>query len=127
MRKFQYGSAEGDLVTTAGATGLAYVQSDVTQVATNTTAASNLANMHSVLETGTAQAGGASSITLRSGASSTADYYANQAIFIISGTGSPQTNKITAYNGTSKVATVETAWATQPDNTSVYFVLGRIG
>jgi hypothetical protein len=35
MRKFQYGSAEGDLVTTAGSTGQASMQSDVTKVATN--------------------------------------------------------------------------------------------
>ena len=46
---------------------------------------------------------------------------------IYSGTGAGQTNQITGYNGSTKVATVETAWATQPDSTSLYVVLGRIG
>lgn len=78
-------------------------------------------------ETGTAQAGAASTITLRSGASSVTDYFKDQVIFIKSGTGALQTNRINAYNGTTKVATVSTAWATQPDATSVYIVLGRVG
>jgi hypothetical protein len=32
MREFQYGSTEGDLVTTAGATGVAYLQADATRL-----------------------------------------------------------------------------------------------
>ena len=51
----------------------------------------------------------------------------HQVIFILSGTGAGQTNRITAYDGSTKVATVGTAWVTQPDNTSVYLVLGRVG
>lgn len=105
-REFQYGGAEGDVTNTA---------------------ISNFSSAYTAFETGTAQAGGASTITLRSGSSSTNDIFKDQAIFIMSGTGACQTNRITAYNGTTKVATVGTAWATQPDNTSVYIVLGRIG
>jgi hypothetical protein len=93
----------------------------------DTTAATNMKNVYGALETGTAQAGGASSITLRAGASAVTDYYMDQAVFILSGTGAGQTNRITAYDGTTKVATVGTTWATQPDNTSVYDVVGRIG
>lgn len=86
-----------------------------------------LAQTYGSLETGTAQAGGVSTITLRSGASSVTDAYKYQAVVIIAGTGAGQTNQITGYNGSTKVATVETAWTTQPDSTSEYLVLGRIG
>lgn len=73
-------------------------------------------------QTGTAQAGGASSITLASGASSTNDIYVGQRIRITGGTGSGQSNFIAAYNGSTKVATVLNAWTTAPDHTSVYSV-----
>lgn len=126
-REFQYGGAEGDLLTTAGSTGQAYVQTDGIKMAGSTTAGTNLSNAYAAFETGTAQTGGASAITLRSGATASNDYYKDQAIFIMSGTGSGQTNRISSYVGSTKVATVETAWVTQPDNTSVYIVLGRIG
>lgn len=125
-REFQYGGGEGDILVTAGSTGESYVQSDVTKIATSTTAATNLSNIEAALETGTSQAGGASTITLRSGASSSDDYYKNQAIFILSGPGAGQTNKISSYVGSTKVATVSTAWVTQPTNSSTYLVVGRI-
>jgi len=73
-----------------------------------------------VLETGTAQAGGANTITLNSGASTYTDYYKSMRVTITSGTGSGQFSNVTSYNATTKVATVDTNWSTQPDNTSVY-------
>lgn len=87
----------------------------------------NLANAYSAFEVGTAQAGGASTITLRSGASASNDFYKDQVVFITTGTGAGQTNRITGYIGATKAATVATAWVTQPDNTSTYLVLGRVG
>jgi hypothetical protein len=83
--------------------------------------------LYSSFENGTAQAGGPSTITLRAGVSAVNDFYKDQVITILSGTGAGQTNRISSYDGTSKIATVETAWVTQPDNTSVYLVLGRVG
>ena len=71
-------------------------------------------------DSGTAQAGAASSITLQAGASGTDDTYNGQVIYISSGTGAGQSRAIGDYNGTTKVATVITDWATAPDNTSVY-------
>jgi hypothetical protein len=68
---------------------------------------------------GTAQAGAATSITLAAGASAVTDAYKNVVITIASGTGSGQSKTITAYNGTTKVATVST-WTTNPDASSVY-------
>lgn len=71
---------------------------------------------------GVAQAGGATSITLATTASAYDDIYKGALITIVSGTGSGQSREITAYNGTTKMATVA-AWGTQPDSTSVYAVL----
>lgn len=74
-------------------------------------------------QVGTAQAGSTSSITLdATGASATTDFYKYNIVRIRSGTGAGQARKITAYNGTSKAATVDPAWTTAPDNTSEYIV-----
>lgn len=75
--------------------------------------------------TDTAQAGGASSITLAAGASATDDAYKNMTVRLTGGTGSGQERKVTAYNGTTKVATVDPAWTTNPDATSTYSVIDR--
>jgi hypothetical protein len=75
---------------------------------------------------GTAQAGGASTITLAAGADASDDEYNGYGIRITSGTGSGQSRMISDYVGSTKVATVSSAWATQPDNTSVYEVFGRL-
>lgn len=72
---------------------------------------------------GLAQAGASTSITLNSIASSTNDDYVGSTVEILTGSGSGQTRIITAYNGTTKVATVNTAWEVNPDTTSAYVVL----
>jgi hypothetical protein len=77
------------------------------------------------LESGTAQAGGASTITLRSGASATDSLYRGEQVEIYGGTGAGQARVITAYVGSTKVATVDEAWTTQPDNTSTYRLIHR--
>lgn len=100
---------------------------NVQRVGDSTTAANNLSAAYAAFENGTAQAGAASTITLRSGASANNDYYKDQVIFLLSGPGAGQTNRITGYVGATKVATVGTAWVTQPTNASVYIVLGRVG
>jgi hypothetical protein len=76
-----------------------------------------------VAHTDTAQAGAASTITLATGASATTDIYKGNQIRVQSGTGAGQTRVITGYVGSTKVATVDRAWTTNPDNTSVYSVL----
>ena len=77
-----------------------------------------------VLNTGVAAAGGASTITLASSAVATNEYYDGAKVQIISGTGLGQSRIISGYVGSTRVATVTDAWATQPDNTSVYAVMG---
>jgi len=75
--------------------------------------------------TGTAQTGTATTITLASGASATDDLYNTMSVYITSGTGSGQLRTITDYVGTTKVATVAT-WTTNPDATSVYEVMPSV-
>ncbi|RKZ09464.1 hypothetical protein DRQ25_06300 [Candidatus Fermentibacteria bacterium] len=68
----------------------------------------------------TAQAGTASTITLDAGASSTDNIYVGSVIILAEGTGAGQTKTIVAYNGTTKVATINGTWIINPDNTSVF-------
>ncbi len=74
------------------------------------------------IRAGTAQAGAATSITLDAGASAVNSFYVNDLVLITGGTGAGQVRFITAYLGSTKVATVA-AWATNPDNTSVFVIL----
>jgi hypothetical protein len=70
----------------------------------------------------TAQAGASTTITLDASASAVTDFYKNDLIVLTGGTGVGQARYCTAYNGTTKVATV-TAWATNPDNTTTFAVM----
>src|ERR1035437_6728776 len=74
------------------------------------------------VEAGTAQAGAAGTITLRSGASATNNIFKDQIVFITSGTGLGQQRIISGYVGSTKVATVSVNWSVNPDATSVYQV-----
>lgn len=74
-------------------------------------------------QSGTAQAGTSTSITLAATASATDDYYNGQEIEITSGTGNSATKvAITDYVGSTKVATVASWPSGTPDATSVYKV-----
>lgn len=74
------------------------------------------------LDSGVAQAGAAGTITLRAGAVATDDYYNGSTMAIIRGTGAGQRLAISDYVGSTKVASVDRNWATNPDATSVYLV-----
>jgi hypothetical protein len=73
-------------------------------------------------DTGTAQAGASTTITLKSASSSTDDYYNGLYITITGGTGAGQIRIIEDYVGSTKVATVDRAWTTTPNNTSTYSI-----
>ena len=79
------------------------------------------------IRSNTAQSGAAGSITLDASASATTDFYKGAWILITGGTGVGQTRLCTAYNGTSKVATITPNWATNPDATSTFAVLPAAG
>ena len=69
---------------------------------------------------GTAQAGAASTITLDAAASATNGQYVGNWLHITGGTGAGQYAQVSAYVGSTKVATVQPAWSTAPDNTSTF-------
>jgi hypothetical protein len=72
--------------------------------------------------TGTATAGGASTLTNSAKAWAT-NQWANFQVHITGGTGAGQIRTIASNTGT--VLTTSTAWATQPDATSVYHIEGN--
>lgn len=71
---------------------------------------------------GTAQAGTSTTITLKSTSSATDDIYNGMSIEITGGTGVGQIRRIEDYVGSTKVATVESAWTVTPNGTSTYEV-----
>lgn len=75
-----------------------------------------------ILHQGTAQAGGANSITLDAGASAIDNFYVPHNILIIGGLGVEQVSNIIQYDGTTKVAKVTPPWKTVPDATSEFEV-----
>jgi len=74
-------------------------------------------------DTGTAQAGGADTITLKAATNYTTDDAPNgMFITLTSGTGSGQTRHVEDYVASTKVLTVYPAWDTQPDSSTGYKV-----
>ena len=66
------------------------------------------------------------SITLDSSASAVNDHFKDLYIRITSGTGVGQLRLITAYNGTTKVATISGTWDVIPDSSSTYTCSGYL-
>lgn len=75
------------------------------------------------IRSGTAQAGAAGTITLDASASATTDFYENCIIYLTGGTGAGQTRLCSAYNGSTKVATITPNWDVTPNSTSTFAVL----
>lgn len=112
----------GGVSWTAGAIGASTIATDAFDA--DAIAASAILEIANALlqpvRSGTAQAGGASTITLDAGASATNDLYKGYSVQIVSGTGAGQARLIRGYVGSTKVATVRRPWNTNPDNTSVF-------
>lgn len=109
--------------TAVAASAVASVTAGVTLAAGAITDAATAADSgRKSIRTNTAQAGGATTITLDAGASATNSFYNNTLILTTSGTGAGQARFITAYVGATKVATVA-AWVTNPDNTTTFSIL----
>lgn len=79
-------------------------------------------NDYKSFATGTATAGGASTLT-NSGKAWTTNQWTNSQIRITGGTGAGQIRTVASNTGT--VITVSSAWTTQPDNTSTYSIEGN--
>lgn len=74
--------------------------------------------------TAAAQAAGANTITLSAASSTIDDAYNGKIIRIVAGVGAGQSRTITDYDGATKVATVNSDWAVQPNDTSNYSLDG---
>ncbi|MBF83019.1 MAG: hypothetical protein CL489_00940 [Acidobacteria bacterium] len=107
-----YGLASGSRSAVIGA--VQQVLSDTKTVALSPYAAT---------DSGTAQAGSGSSMTLAATASALDDAYNNHIVTITGGTGVGQTATITDYVGSTKVASA--TFSTNPDNTSTYTLNSR--
>jgi prepilin-type N-terminal cleavage/methylation domain-containing protein len=69
---------------------------------------------------GTTQSAASNSITLSSSASAVDTAYVGLTIRTVSGVGAGQNRTISAYTGSSRLATVSAAWTTIPDSTTTY-------
>lgn len=74
---------------------------------------------------GTAQTGGAATITLAAAFSEDEGTIKGNMLVTLGGTGSLQYRHITAYSNSTKIATVSPAWTTAPDNTTTYLVVQK--
>jgi lysophospholipase L1-like esterase len=75
------------------------------------------------LASGTAQGGGASTITLASSSSTVSGYYNEYYVRIAGGTGVlNEVKQVTSYDGTTFIATVDSAWTTPTDSTTQYVI-----
>lgn len=75
------------------------------------------------IRSGTCQDGANGSVTLDAGASSVTDFYKGTRIYLTAGTGVGQSRLCTGYNGTTKVATIEPNWITNPGAAATNFVI----
>jgi hypothetical protein len=74
-------------------------------------------------DSGTAQAGTSTTLTLKNATSYTSDDQCNGlSLHLTGGTGSGQYRHVSDYNATTKVATVFPAFTTTPDNTTQYSI-----
>lgn len=77
-----------------------------------------------VIESGKAQGGTSTTITLAASASALDGFYRHQVIVIVGGTGQGQARMVDSYDGTTKIADVtpdnEDPWVVAPDDTSEY-------
>jgi hypothetical protein len=113
------------IVSYVGSTKVATVDRNWTTTPDGTTTFSILANITPTTfsDQGVAQAGASGSITLASTASAVDNIYNGSFVTILSGTDAGDTSVISAYNGTTKVATVSPNFAVAPDSTSAYAVI----
>lgn len=100
--------------------GTAPASGDAYTIFANDVNVLSVANAAATTADGTAQAGGASTITLAATASTIDNFYKYRRILIVAGTGKDQERTVTGYVGSTKLATVDRAWDTAPDSTSQY-------
>lgn len=81
----------------------------------------NPGNTH--VNEGVATGGANNTITLNALASSVNNTYVGQVVFLVAGTGQDQARRIISYNGSTKVATVDRDWNTNPISGTIYAIV----
>jgi hypothetical protein len=102
------------------------VQTQVNSISAGIVSAASLSTDSGLkpIRSGTCEAASTSStVALDSGASATTDFYKGTRIYLVSGTGVGQSRLCTAYNGATKVATIEPNWITNPGNGTTTFAI----
>jgi hypothetical protein len=82
--------------------------------------------LNAPLNSGTAQAATQQSLTLAASASGTDGAYNTMRLTLTAGTGAGQSRTITAYVGSTKVATVDPPFSVLPDKTTQYAILDSL-
>lgn len=82
----------------------------------------NIPTWRTLLRQGTAQGGAGAYIDLDTGSSSSDDFYNHALVHIYKGTGAGQSRIISDYTGSSRRASVNENWVTNPDSTSEFKV-----
>lgn len=123
------GTGAGEINTATGRVGINWgdVGNQSTSVSLSATTVNAVTSLTgnvpaNVSNSGTAQAGGASTLTLATSASTTGDFYKDQVLHLTGGTGAGQSCRISTYS-VGRVATCSAAWATTPDGTTTYTVV----
>jgi hypothetical protein len=129
-RRFQFGSAEGDLKVTADGAGIARLTRDLILVNSNSTAAIRLAQFFAAARIITVDNATFSPTTTAFETDQTvdaADRYTEQVLFGLDGNNVGVTVPITAYAFTnSKVKLTVEALPTAPSNGHRFIIMGRI-
>ena len=121
--RYYYEATAGE-VATQGFLSLAVVREDIAVTFPTVHVAPSSSSLGApVIRSATAQAGAAGTITLDTGASGTSNYYVPSLIYLRTNAGAGQARLCYAYDGTSKVASIEPEWIQAPDNTTVFDIL----
>lgn len=128
------GTGAGEIDTASGRVAITEAQID--QIVDETwdearsghTTDGTFGQVNQVVRSGTAQGGGTNTITLDASASAVDDFYNGVLVWAVGGTGAGQAGVVTDYVGSTKVATVDNNWRTNPDATTVFVLLpGSLG
>lgn len=123
-REFQYGSVDGDQSMTT----VPYLDINIATIVSDTTSATRLKNLHSVLSQGTVDSSGFTPTTTQFDTSFTTDkdIFTKEYIYFVTGTNAGFTSKVTAYTYTGgKVRLTIDALQSAPANTDIFIVIGK--
>lgn len=103
--------------------GSGIADANVEEINGNSTAADRLQQEMSSWDSGTIQADGGGTVTLDAANNANDDFYNNGLLVVYAGTGANQARRIEDYNGTTKVATLSSAFTVSLSTDSDYLIV----